>query len=70
MKKNKPVIVGVGELLWDMLPTGKRAGGAPVNFVYHATCMGADGYAISAVGKDELGKKSFANWMKTESTIL
>ena len=35
MKKNKPVIVGVGELLWDMLPTGKRAGGAPVNFVYH-----------------------------------
>lgn len=57
MKKNKPVIVGVGELLWDMLPTGKRAGGAPVNFVYHATCMGADGYAISAVGKDELGKE-------------
>lgn len=55
MKKNKPVIVGIGELLWDMLPTGKRAGGAPVNFVYHATCMGAEGYAISAVGKDELG---------------
>ena len=57
MEKNRPVIVGVGELLWDMLPTGKRAGGAPVNFVYHAACMGADGYAISAIGKDELGKE-------------
>ena len=30
----KPVVVGIGELLWDMLPTGKKAGGAPINFVY------------------------------------
>lgn len=51
----KPVVVGIGELLWDMLPTGKRAGGAPVNFVYHATQLGAEGYAISAVGQDALG---------------
>lgn len=55
MKKNKPVVVGIGELLWDVLPTGKRAGGAPVNFVYHATQMGAEGYAISAVGNDVAG---------------
>ena len=55
MEHNKPVVVGVGELLWDIFPTGKRAGGAPVNFVYHATQLGAEGYAISAVGKDELG---------------
>lgn len=40
MEKNKPVVVGIGELLWDVLPTGKRAGGAPINFVYHATQMG------------------------------
>lgn len=55
MEKNKPVVVGIGELLWDVLPTGKRAGGAPVNFVYHATQMGAEGYAISAVGNDVSG---------------
>ena len=55
MEKNKPIIVGVGELLWDFLPTGKRAGGAPINLVYHSTQMGAEGYAISAVGKDDLG---------------
>lgn len=55
MEKNKPVVVGIGELLWDVLPTGKRAGGAPINFVYHATQMGAEGYAISAVGNDLSG---------------
>lgn len=55
MEKNKPVVVGIGEVLWDVLPTGKRAGGAPINFVYHATRMGAEGYAISAVGNDVSG---------------
>lgn len=55
MKNNKPIVVGIGELLWDVFPTGKRAGGAPINFVYHATQMGAEGYAISAVGNDVSG---------------
>jgi len=55
--KNKPVIVGIGELLWDMLPSGKKAGGAPVNFVYHASLLGAESYAISAIGKDALEMK-------------
>ena len=53
--KQKPIIIGVGEVLWDMLPSGKKAGGAPVNFVYHASRMGAESYAISAVGNDPLG---------------
>lgn len=52
---SKPVVVGIGELLWDMLPGGKRAGGAPINFVYNATQLGAEGYAVSAVGHDALG---------------
>ncbi|RBP98533.1 carbohydrate kinase [Bifidobacterium aemilianum] len=52
---SKPIMVSLGELLWDMLPGGKRAGGAPVNFAYHATMNGADGYGISAVGQDPLG---------------
>ena len=51
----QPIVVGIGELLWDLLPSGKQAGGAPINFVYHATQLGATGYAISAVGKDPLG---------------
>ncbi len=55
MTDKKPVVVGIGELLWDLLPDGKRAGGAPVNFVYHATQLGAEGYAISAVGDDVNG---------------
>ena len=57
MKKNKtkPIIIGIGELLWDMLPTGKKVGGAPINFVFHASRMGAESYAISAIGKDLLG---------------
>lgn len=55
MRNRRPVVVGIGELLWDVLPTGKRAGGAPINFVYHATRLGAEGYAISAVGNDVFG---------------
>jgi len=51
------IVVGIGELLWDIFPTGKRAGGAPANFVYHACAQGVQGYAISAVGKDDLGEE-------------
>ncbi|MDD4516191.1 carbohydrate kinase [Massilibacteroides sp.] len=57
MKTQKPVVIGIGELLWDMLPGGRRAGGAPVNFVYHASCLGAEGHAISAVGNDDDGEE-------------
>lgn len=55
--KKKPVVAAVGELLWDMLPSGKRAGGAPVNFAYHASRLGADSFAVSAVGNDTLGRE-------------
>lgn len=48
-------IVGIGELLWDLLPEGRKAGGAPVNFAFHASQAGADAYAISAIGNDTLG---------------
>lgn len=51
----RPVIIGIGEVLWDILPTGMKAGGAPINFVYHASKLGADGYAVSAVGNDKPG---------------
>lgn len=47
--------MGIGEILWDVFPTGKALGGAPANFAYHATRLGAEGWAISAIGSDELG---------------
>jgi fructokinase len=53
----KYTVIGMGEVLWDMLPTGKVLGGAPVNFAYHAAQLGAMGVAISAVGDDELGRE-------------
>lgn len=54
---DKPIVIGIGEFLWDVLPGGKKAGGAPVNFAYHASRNGADGWAVSAVGDDELGRE-------------
>ena len=53
----KKVIVGIGEILWDMLPSGKALGGAPANFAYHAGRLGAEGWAVSAVGEDALGRE-------------
>lgn len=50
-------IVAFGELLWDMLPSGKKLGGAPVNFLYHAKTLGAEVLALTSVGNDELGKE-------------
>lgn len=52
---NMGFVVAIGELLFDVFPTGKKLGGAPVNFAYHASCMGVDSVAISAVGCDTLG---------------
>lgn len=52
---DKPIVIGVGEFLWDVLPSGKKAGGAPVNFAYHASRHGVQGWAVSAVGNDVLG---------------
>ena len=51
----KKLIIGLGEILWDCLPEGKKLGGAPANFAFHARLFGADAIAISAIGKDELG---------------
>ena len=48
-------IVGIGEILWDMLPEGRRLGGAPANFAYHVSQFGLNSVAVSAVGRDEAG---------------
>ncbi|HEY3266945.1 MAG TPA: carbohydrate kinase [Armatimonadota bacterium] len=49
-------VVGLGEILWDVLPGGRRLGGAPANFAYHAGSLGAVGSVVSCVGDDELGR--------------
>ncbi|MBP8011539.1 MAG: carbohydrate kinase [Bacteroidaceae bacterium] len=49
------VIVGMGEALWDVLPEGKKIGGAPANFAYHVSQFGFDSRIVSAVGEDTDG---------------
>ncbi|MFK7809949.1 MAG: carbohydrate kinase [Saprospiraceae bacterium] len=53
---NTHSIVCFGEALWDMLPSGKVPGGAPMNVAIHAKNFGMDAHLISAVGNDELGE--------------
>lgn len=51
------LIVGIGEVLWDILPEGKKLGGAPANFAYHVSQFGLRSCVVSAVGNDYLGKE-------------
>jgi fructokinase len=48
-------VVGLGEVLWDLLPGGRQLGGAPANFAYHAAALGDRGIVASRVGADLLG---------------
>ena len=50
-------VVGVGEVLWDLLLTGPQLGGAPANFAYHAHALGAEAQVITRVGKDNYGRE-------------
>ena len=54
------IIVGMGEALWDVLPEGKKIGGAPANFAYHVSQFGFDSRVVSAVGNEswKYSKKS------------
>ena len=61
MKKDG-IIVGLGEALWDCLPEGRKLGGAPANFAYHASQFGYNAYAVSAVGTDDLGQETLAEF--------
>lgn len=49
-------LVGIGEVLWDLLPAGPQLGGAPANFTCHACALGAAASLISRVGNDDLGR--------------
>ena len=56
------IIVGIGEVLWDVFPEGKRIGGAPANFAYHMSQFGFDSRVVSAVGEDVLGDEILENF--------
>ena len=64
----KPTIICFGEVLWDMLPTGKLAGGAPMNVAYHLNALGVNASLISRIGNDALGLELTA-FLKEKSLV-
>ncbi len=58
----KDIVVGMGEALWDVLPEGKKIGGAPANFAYHVSQFGLPSCVVSAIGDDALGKEIIENF--------
>jgi fructokinase len=64
------IIVGIGEILWDVFPAGKVLGGAPANFAYHVSQFGFDGVALSAIGNDALGNEIIENLSKKELNYI
>jgi fructokinase len=58
MEKDNRYVVGLGEALWDVLPEGKKLGGAPANFSFHASQFGLNSVAVSALGEDALAEET------------
>jgi len=58
MTDKRRKIVGLGEILWDMLPHGKQLGGAPSNFAYISALLGNEGIVASRIGRDALGNEA------------
>lgn len=61
MRTKRNYVVGIGEALWDVLPEGKKLGGAPANFAYHVSQFGLQSQVISAIGDDKLGNEIMEN---------
>lgn len=57
-------IIGLGEVLFDVLPQGAKLGGAPANFAYHVSQFGFDAMAVSAIGNDILGDTALKTFDK------
>ena len=62
LKDTKDIVVGMGEALWDVLPDGKKIGGAPANFAYHVSQFGLPSCVVSAIGDDPLGREIEENF--------
>lgn len=66
----KDLVVGIGEALWDLLPEGKKIGGAPANFAYHISQFGLPSCVVSAVGNDTLGNELIENFTSKGLNML
>lgn len=64
------VVVGMGEALWDVLPEGKKIGGAPANFAYHVSQFGLPSCVVSAIGDDALGNEIVENFTSKNLNYL
>lgn len=64
------MIVGMGEALWDVLPEGKKIGGAPANFAYHVSQFGFNSRVVSAVGDDKLGNEILENFSEKNLNFM
>ena len=64
------IIVGIGEVLWDVIPEGKRIGGAPANFAYHVSQFGLNSQNVSAVGDDKLGMEILDNFREKKLNAM
>jgi fructokinase len=53
-----PVVIGLGEILWDVYPDEARFGGAPANFAIQAAALGAEAWTVGSVGADDLGRRA------------
>ena len=68
--EGKYIVVGLGELLWDILPTGEaQLGGAPANFVYMTALLGDRGTIASRIGDDSLGYEALDRWEQANVNI-
>lgn len=67
---NNTVVVGIGEILWDIFPERKVLGGAPANFAYHVSQFGFNGCAVSAIGNDLLGREVLESLAAKELNYL
>ena len=64
------IVVGMGEALWDVLPEGKKIGGAPANFAYHVSQFGLNSRVVSAVGDDKLGMEILDNFREKKLNTM
>ena len=64
------IVVGMGEALWDVLPEGKKIGGALANFAYHVSQFGLPSRVVSAVGEDKLGSEILDNFREKKLNCM
>lgn len=70
MGTRRNYVVGIGEALWDILPEGKKLGGAPANFAYHVSQFGLQSRVVSAIGDDKLGNEILENFQDKDLQTL